>query len=894
MTWLRILALRWQSLFRKRRLEEELDEELRSHLEMLIEENLGKGMSSEEARYAARRSLGGVEQMKEVYREQRGLPMIETLFQDLRYGLRLLRRSPGFTVVAVLSIGLGIGANTAIFTLFDAVLLKSLPVKEPERLVQFLRAHSKGQVATFPYPEYEKYRDENQVCSGVAATFFLNPVVLLIDGQPGVGSGMLASGNYFSVLGVNAILGRTFTPADDRVPGTHPIAVISYGFWERRFGKDPSILGKSIVVNNTPLEIIGVTPPRFFGVRVGNSPDVMVPIMMQQPMMGRSMLQERGQWVNIFGRLRPGLTRQQAQGQLAVLFAQIFDDRIAAAPAEQRESIRKFRDQNWFELSPAATGLLSTLRKQFSLPLKILMVVVGIVLLIACTNVANLLLARATVRQREIAVRLAIGAGRFRIIRQLLTESVLMAAMGGLLGLLIAWWGSRFLLAMVSAGSWLVPIDVSPDTRVLGFTAALSVLTGILFGLVPALRSTHVDPGRDRSRAPGTGLRLGKLLVTLQVSLALPLLIGAGLFLRSLQNLWQLDLGFDRDNVLLFSIEPGQGGYRSEQARILTRQLLERISALPGVKSASVSAQRPLRGGWGYTVSTTGDTGGGQRQVDVGMDAVGPSYFRTMGARLVAGREFSSHDNEKSPAVAIVDENVAGALFGGEVAVGKRMRMGREREATIVGVVKNMKYDGVRSGDQQFQRIVYVPFFQGGLGGVNIEIRTADNPAGLIGFVQREVSALDKKLPLIDVKTLVAQVEESIVQERLIAVLSTFFGALALLLACIGLYGIMAYAVVRRTAEIGVRIALGARPGDVLWMVLRQTLLLVLLGIAAGLGAALAAARLVGSQLFGVTATDELTMATATLVLIAVAAVAGFIPARRASRVDPMVALRYE
>jgi predicted permease len=859
------------------------------------EEQQDTGLSADEASFAARRALGNATLVKEQVRETWGWTALEIFLQDLRYGLRTLRRSPGFAAVAVLSIGLGIGVNTAIFTLMDAVLLKSLPVREPERLVQFLRVNSSGQVATFPYPEYEKYRDQNHVCSDVAATFFLNRVIMTIDGQPEAVGGLLASGNYFSLLGVDAILGRTLAPDDDRVQGAHPVAVISYGFWERRFGKNPSILGKSIVVNNTPLEIIGVTPPRFFGVRVGTSPDFTTPIMMQPQLGGgHSMLQSRGQWVNILGRLKPGVSPEQAQGQLAVLFYQTIDDRIAVAPAGERESTRKFREENRFELSPAAAGILSNVRKQFSLPLKVLMTVVGIVLLIACANVANLLLARATARQRELAVRAAIGASRFRIMRQLLTESVLMAVMGGVLGLLLARWGSRLLLAMASTEATLLPIDVSPDSRVLGFTAALSVLTGILFGLAPALRSTRVQSINDSTRSQRGSFRLGKLLVTLQVSLALPLLIGAGLFLRSLQNLWQLDLGFHRDNVLLFSIEPSPAGYRSEEVRILTRQLLERISALPGVKSASVSAQRPMRGGWGDMVSAPRYAAGGQGQLSVGMDAVGPAYFRTMGARLVAGREFDPQDSEKSPGVAIVDENVATALFGGDVPLGKTIRIGREREATIVGVVKNMKYDGVRSADQQFQRIVYLPFFQGGLGGVNIEIRTVGNPAGLIGFVRREVSALDKKLPVLDVKTLVAQVEESIVQERLIAVLSSFFGALALLLACIGLYGIMAYTVVRRTREIGVRIALGARAGDVVWMVLRQTLLLAVLGIGVGTVTAFATTRLVASQLFGVTATDVPTIATATLLLLVIAAGAAYIPARRASRVDPMVALRYE
>jgi predicted permease len=885
---------KWRRSSRQHR-EEDLDRELRSHLELEAAERHDAGLSMHEAKLAAQRALGNATLLKEEVREMWKWTSFEIFLQDFRYGLRILCRSPGFAAVAVLSIALGIGANTAIFTLFDAVLLKSLPVMEPERLVEFVRAHSTGQVTTFPYPEYEKYRDENKVCSGIVATFFLNRVIMQIDGQPEVGSGLLASGNYFSVLGVNPILGRPLTPDDDRVPGAHPVAVISYGFWDRRFSKDPSILGKSIIVNNTPLEIIGVTPRRFFGARLGNAPDITAPIMMQPSLGGgRSMLQSKGQWVNIFGRLKPRVSREQAQGQIAVLFYQAIDDRIALAPVGQRQSARKFRDENRFELSPAATGILSSLRKQFSLPLQVLMAVVGMVLLIACANVANLLLARATARQREIAVRLAIGASRFRLMRQLLAESMLVAAIGGMLGLVIAWWGSRFLLTMASGGSTLLPINIAPDHRVLGFTAGIAVLTGILFGLAPAVQSTRALSIHDRTHRRHGGLRLGKVLVVTQVSLSLPLLIGAGLFLRTLQNLWQLDLGFHRENVLLFSIEAGQAGYRSDQARILTRQLLERMRALPGVNSTSVSAQRPLRGGWGDMVSAPGYSAGRQEELSVGMDAVGPDYFRTMGARLVAGREFGTQDNEKSPGVAIVDESVAGALFGAEAALGKSIRIGPDREATIIGVVRNMKYDGVRSGDQQFQRVVYVPFFQGGLGGVNIEIRTAGDPAGLIGFVRREVSALDKRLPLIDVKTLVAQVEESIVQERLVAVLSTFFGALGLLLACIGLYGIMAYAVVRRTAEIGVRIALGARPGDVLWMVLRQTLLLMLLGIAVGLAATLAATRLVSSQLFGVGATDALTIATASLVLIVVAACAAYLPARRASHVDPMVALRYE
>jgi predicted permease len=829
------------------------------------------------------------------------------MFNDLRYAFRMLLKSPGFTATAVLTLALGIGANTAIFSLLDAVMFKMLPVKNPEQLVQLVRPFAKGGINTsFSYPDFERFRDQNRVCSGMLAFFRLSRSNVYVNGQAELATSEVVSGSYFSILGVSAALGRTFTPEDDLAPGKHPVAVISHGYWQRRFAGNDSVLGKIIVVNGASFVIIGVTPAKFSGVSLEEPPDIYLPVMMQaQVMPGEPLFQKpHSQWLQIIGRLKPGIPRRQAQASLTVLLRQLIAESATSVPPEEHETVKRWISEQRLELKPVGRGTDSSLRRKFSTALQILMTVVCLVLLIACANVANLLLARSRARGREMAVRLAIGATRLRLIRQLLAESLLLATIGSLLGLLFALWGTDLLLTMVAKGPTPVRIDLSLDFRLLGFTAAVSLLTVVLFGLAPALRASRVDlvPALKENAAGfvggGSRLMLGKVLVVSQVALSLSLLIGAGLFIHSLQNLRRFDAGFRRENILLFSLDPGLVGYKDGQLTNLYKQLLERLSALPGARSVSLSSVTPMDNTqWISEVSVQGYAPTSNEGMLIERNAVGPKYFETMGTPILLGREFGPGDDGNAPKVAIINQTMARTYFADDNPIGKRIGLygqGWENNQTeIVGVVKDSRYDNLRRTPRP---LVYTPFLQrdSNLEGMTFMVRTVTNPVSLMDRVRREVQALDKNVPLFNVKTLTAQVETSLIQERLIATLSGFFGLLALLLACVGLYGIMSYAVIQRTNEIGIRMALGAQHRDVLWLVLRETLLLVSVGMAIGFPIAFAATHLISSQLFGLTPMDPLAISASTLLLAAVAALAGYLPARRATKVDPMVALRYE
>jgi predicted permease len=875
----------WCNLFHKARKEEELTEEIDAYLEILIEQKIEEGLALEEARRAALIELGGRQQVKEKVWEVSVGNQLVTFWQDLRYGLRMLGRNPGLTAVAVLSLALGIGANTAIFSLLDAVLLRMLPVKNPKQLVILERdgapvdKGSRHLSSNF----YERLRGQIGLLDGFC-TFWRNDFQVVVDGQAESFKGDLVSGSFFSVLGVNALLGRTIAEEDNHVPGGQPVVVISYNFWRRRFASDPEILGRRIVLNGQPHTIIGVTPPNFFGVSVGQAPPLWKPI-------GKDQVGE------VMARLRPEVSEQQASTVLTGLLQQSLavEDNSGMSLA-YRQSVPWQR----VVLIPASQGI-SSLRAQFSEPLRILMAVVGLVLLIACANVANLLLARATARRKEIAVRLALGAGRLRLIRQLLTESILLALSGGVLGLVFAWWGSRFLLALVGSGRNPVFLNLTPDARMLAFTAAASLLAGILFGLAPAWRATRVDltPAlKDNARISRGGARLGlgKMLVVMQVALSLLLLIGAGLFVRSLEKLKSIDAGFNRENVLLISTDPQMIGYQEGARQIvdLYQRMLERIKAIPGVRSVSLSGEGLLSG--------IGATSGGRlhvrrqpsRNVISEMSAVGPEYFETVGMTILRGRGFTAQDHEKEPHVAVVNETFARHYFGGDNELGHRISFAPgESEVEIVGVVKDAKYDNLREPPTP---IYYVPYVQNPhfWRGTTFHIRTAADPTRIIAAVRQAVREIDANLPLFNIKTLATQIDETIVQERLIGTVSSFFGLLSLLLAAIGLYGVLAYAVNQRTHEIGIRMALGAQRGEVLLMVLRQGMKLVLIGVVLGLAASFAATRLVASYLFGITATDPVTFIGVPILLLMVAFLACFVPARRATRVDPLVALRYE
>ncbi len=843
-----------------------------------------------------------------------------TLLQDLRYAVRMLAKKPLFTLVAVLSLALGIGANTAIFTLINALLLRSLPVERPEELYLFGEGRMSGMsrfdgdpvggpYELISYPLYLEIRHHNQVFTDVCAFgSFTSTLSLRVNGAaPGSPAeqaiGKVVSGNYFSVLGVKALVGRTLVPDDDTGQGARALAVISYRYWRKEFSGDASVVGRVVDVNGTPFTIVGVTPSQFFGETLESGPaDIWMPITMQPQVMLQGSFLQKGNvyWLHVLGRLKPGVTKQQAQ---AAVNLQLQQDLTQQAGSHLSSEVRQDISQARIDLTAGGKGI-SQLRRRASEPLHILMALVGLVLLIACANVANLLMERASARQKEISMRLALGASRWRLVRQLLTESVLLAVLGGAAGLLFASWGASLILALVSRQDSYLPVSTDPDLFVLGFTLVISLGTGLLFGLVPALRATRTDltsalkEGARTLAGPTSYFGLAKLLVVAQVALSLVLLVGAGLFVRSLQNLQGQDLGFNRENELLVGIDPRVAGYQPSQLPSLYSLLQDRVSGLPGVRSASLSLTGLVSGSMrSESISVQGYTSRRGEDLNVQVNAVAPRYFETVGMHLLLGREVGLQDTESSPRIGVINETMARYFFPHQNPLGHHFGFGDHNHSgdiEVVGVVRDAKYNDLR---EKPPRMVYCPAVQ--MTGEDrylyeVEVRTAGDPATMAAGVRRTIAEIDKNLPLTQVTTLNEQVDRSLNQERLVARLSSFFGLLALLLACIGLYGIMAFAVVRRTNEIGVRMALGARASDVQWMVLREALLLVGVGMVVGLMVALGSSRLIASQLFGLTPADPVTISVATFFLAGVATLACYLPARRASRVEPMLALRYE
>lgn len=845
------------------------------------------------------------------------MSIFETTLQDFRFGVRTLRKNPGVTLVAVCSLALGIGANTAIFSLIDTVLVKSLPVKDPGALVLLSDPSSSGVSmgtqdgvrSLFSFDEYRHIRDRQQVFDGMfAAESSTSRVSASVDGGSAENiRPRLVTGSYFSVLGVPAFLGRTFTVADDRVPHAAPYAVLSYSYWAERFGRRGDVLGKTIRINHATLTVIGVTPPGFFGETVGDRPDVWVPMMMEPDMKpGEDWLHddesrvERVMWLQVMGRLKPGADMKRAQANISLVFHQILSSyQIAGLDAEHRRELMEQKVQ----LRDGGKGA-SSLRGEFAQPLYVLMTVVGLVLLIACANIANLLLARAAARQKEIAVRLALGVGKWRLGRQLLTESLLLSCAGGALGVVLAAWGTRILLRVVSKGPQPVPLDVHTDVRVLGFTIALTILTGVVFGLAPVLRGTRVDVAgtlKENARSligRGGRLNLGKVLVAGQIAISLLLLIGAGLFIRTLENLEHVQLGYQREKLIVAGVDSVTAGYKGAAASDLYMRLLDEIRAIPGVKGATFS-QNGLFGGSesgtrlgveGYTPQKHGDTG-------ARFDQVGPGYFSSLGVPILRGREIGRQDTPAATHVCVINQTMAHDFFAGRDPLGKHIRdlfPGSTAEYEIVGVAQDLRDHNLRG---KIPRRFYVPVTQPlpfTPPFVNYEIRTVADPASIIAAVRKKVHDVDKSLPAVEVSTLDELVGRRVVQERIIAQLSAFFGGLALLLASIGLYGVLSYSVARRTNEIGIRMAIGAEHSTVMWMILRETLVLVGIGAVVGIGAAMALARLVASRMFGVTTSDPPTVIAAAVVLTAVAMLAAWLPALRAARVDPMIALRVE
>ncbi|HEV8042229.1 MAG TPA: ABC transporter permease [Bryobacteraceae bacterium] len=832
------------------------------------------------------------------------------LGQDLRYAFRTFRKAPFFVAVAVLSLALGIGANTAIFSLVDQLLLRLLPVKNPQQLVLLWGRgqHYGSNTGSYKisYPMYEDFRDHAQVFSGIFCRWETS-LSVSSGGKTERLDGELVSGTYFPVLGVGAALGRVFTPDDDKTPGGHPFAVISYRYWVSRFGAKPDVIGKKLLVDGYPFTIVGVSQAGFDGTDPGSSPQIRIPIMMEaqiDPQFAQyySFKNRRTRWVNAFGRLKSGVSMAQAKAGLQPLFHQILEMETREkdfARADQ-ETKRRFLAM-WMELRPASKGE-SNLRSQFQRPLLVLTAVVGLVLLIACANVANLLIARATARRREIAVRLALGASRSRIISQLLVESLTLSLAGGAAGLALAVWMDRALLNFLPTGSSPLVISTTPDWRILLFTLGVSVVTGIIFGLVPALQSTRPQLAgtlKDQvgSIVGGTSVGLRKVLVSAQVTLSLLLLIGAGLFIRSLKNLKDLDPGFHTANLIGFQVDPPMNGYKQERSLDFYRQLRDNLNALPGVESSALAVMGILTGNeWDSSIGVEGFQNKPSEAPDPHMQFISPDYFKTMNVPILLGRDFRMTDGRGAPKVCIVNERFARQFFKDGLAVGRHIGLGGDPgtklDIEIVGVVRDTKYESMRD---EVPLEIYQPYHQMEFViGMFAYVRTARQPEQAFSSIRQVVNNLDPNLPVFQMKTIEAQMEESLITERLVATLSTGFGILATLLAAIGLYGVMAYMVAQRTREIGVRMALGASSGDVLWLVMKDVVVLAGIGIAVGLPAAWALTRLVKSQLYGIQPNDTFTIVAATLGIACVALLAGYVPARKATRVEPMLALRWE
>jgi predicted permease len=888
---------------RKKR-ERQLESELQFHFDRQVADNLRAGMPPEEARRDARLKFGGLEQLKEDCRDVRRMHWLETILQDVRFTLRLLRRSPGFSFVAVACLALGIGANTAIFSVMDALMLRLLPIEHPEQLMLFGEGRSVGVNDDFPHnapdlfsrPFYRQVSTNNAVFSDVAAVESMASDVHARFNRAATSAEplkvRLVSANYFGFLGIRAAAGRLFSPKDSAV------AVMRYGYWQRRFANNPSAIGGTLSFNGTIFTIIGIAAPEFFGTEIGFPPDVWISLAMQpqvQPWLNNPLRPET-QSVWLIGRAKPGVTLADAQANTNVRFHQWLHTLAGPSPSPERvEGIRKVN----LTLSEGARGI-SSLRRRFSRPLQILMVLVGLVLLIACANIANLLLARAAARQREMAVRLALGAQRGRLIVQLLSESLMLALLGGGLGLLVAVGGTHLLLNMVSAAPTPVPLEVGLNSRILLFAFALSFSTGLLFGIVPALQMTRIDAGPSLKEGKGVARsrahsRLGQMLVAGQVAVAFFLVSGAGLFVRTLQNLEQTSTGFEKDRVLRLQLDGDSSNLKGPALRNMYGRLEARIQALPGIEAASFSELTFNEGHWMAKLWLKGapHTEANARQFSG--NHVGAEYFKTMGLPIILGRGFSPHDALNSQPVAVVNETLARILSPHGSPVGRQFSLSEndDNDFEIIGVVKDAKYESIRESPRG-AFFVFNNQNPNPDGFSDLVVRARRKPEALIGEIRAAIHAEDPNLAISNALTLSEVVDHSLAEQKVLAKLAGFFGILALLLASLGLYGVIAYSVARRANEIGIRMTLGARPSSIVRGVVRESLLLVGLGLAAGLPVALAGARLVVSQLYEITPADPWSIGTAAGALIVTAFAASFLPARRAALLDPLITLREE
>jgi putative ABC transport system permease protein len=904
MGWLGELWRRVRFLFQRDKMSKDLADEMRLHLELRTKDHAADGMQARDAEARARRDFGNITQLSEQGRAVWGWAFLETFANDLRYGIRALRADPGFAIVAVASLALGIGANTAIFSILNAVMLRSLPVEDPQRLVQL---GANGDLNnTYTNPIWEQIRDHQQAFSGALA-YSSHRFDLAGGGESHFANGVWVSGDFFRVLGVPAIQGRVITARDDRhgCGPDGPVAVISYGFWKGHFAGDPNILGKTFTVDRHPFQIVGVTPSWFTGLENDRTYDFAIPIGCE-PLLNtdQSALGQRSWWwLQILGRLKTGETIQQAQARLNAIAPEIYR---ATIPPNWSSDMQKVYRRSTFSLHPAATGFSDT-RARYRIALFTVMGVVGMVLLIACANVANLLLARSAARQREISVRLAVGAGRSRIVRQLLTESILLSMLSAAGGMLFAQWGSRLLVQLLSTTNSEVQIDVTPDLHVLAFTTGVAVLTAVLFGLAPALRASGICPNQAlkenaRGTIAGTSrFNAGKALVIVQVALSLVLLVAAGLFLGTFRNLLATDAGFDTHHVLLVSASVPQARLRSSQRLPLFARILERLRQIPGVRFASSSSGTPIQGWfWNEYTYPEGYTPKSEEDTLVYFNRVSPGYFQTVQTPLSIGRDFSDRDNLAAPKVMIISQSTSREFFGSASPIGRTINMdkphlqhgNKQDRYVVIGVAKDIKYGNI---DEPPRKTGYVPFAQDPEPGpeIQFEIRSDIELQSLTPAVQTAIANVSPEVSLA-FRSFDTQISDSLLQQRLVALLSSFFGLLALLLAMVGLYGLTSYGVVRRRGEIGIRIALGAQRSSVVWLVLREVVFTLALGTAIGVVISLFAGRLVTKLLYGLQPSNPETLVVSAIVLGFSATTAGYLPARRASRLDPMVALREE
>jgi predicted permease len=903
----RLRAL-WKNLFHRKQLDRDLDEELQAYLELASAEKMREGASPDEAYRDARLDTGGVEQVKESVRDIRVGVWLDELVQDLRYGVRTLAKNPAFTLIAMATLALGIGANTAMFSLLDQVVLRLLPVRDPERVV-IVRETGNHYGNTFgantiSWPMFEDLRDNNQVFSGMFCRFPATVTIGYGDRAAQIPA-ELVSGSYFPILGVGAALGRTIAPDDDAVPDSSPVVVLSYSFWRSYFDGDRTIVGRTIALNSHAMTVVGIAQPGFDGVDLGVPAKVFVPIMMKTEMTphsdGLKDRRRRLSWVTAYGRLKPSVSLEQAQLSLQPLMHSILEMEVeqpeftrSATPADREPFLR-----NRVELLPGSeNGLREYMRK----PLWLLVALTGAVLLLACANLANLLLARASAREREFAVRLAIGAGRTRIVRQLLVESVLLAGTGATLGLALAFVVDRVLLRIYLPADAAAEFVVSPipDGRVLAFVVGAMLLTSLVFGLLPAVRGSRTEITlslKDRSGALSAGgISLRRMLVGIQVALSLLLLVGAGLFVRTLRNLESLGPGFPTDHLLTFRIDPSLNGYSDEETKSFYGRLNVNLQTMPGVTSVGFSAM-PILKGYAWRNAVLGkDFEGVPIEEQPVLSNVGPDYFATLGIPIVAGRAFTAQDDGPSK-YAVINESFAREYFPGRDPIGQRFGLVDDMQPVspdieVIGVIPDRKYRDLRETPPAQ---AYFPYFQDAhFRFMNIYLRTQVDPRQIENELRERMRQFDPHVPVVGLQAMNEQIGFSLRTERLVASLSAVFGGLATLLAAIGLYGVTAYAVLRRTREIGIRMALGALRSNVVVMVMREVFLLIGAGLAAGIALALALADLIRSQIYGLSARDPLTFVGSAIVLTVAAGLAGFIPALRASSLDATTALRHE